>query len=227
MPTAEARVATDRASRYLVQLCRHADQMAGMRHRPPALHGGRRPPAVQYVEHSDSHGIVHFATGRWTLDADPDALTLRAEAADEQTLRRLQDGITARLERIGRRDQLVVTWQRPQAPTDTPGDNNPGPATGKHPRRRWLAATGLVAGGAVVIAVHLGLFGGALAASAWTTWATNVLLLLVVLKVAFMIGHIVLGRFALRRGRAAHARWKRRHSPPEPVARSTTGHDHV
>jgi hypothetical protein len=45
------------------------------------------------------------------MQALPGTLRLRAEAADEESLRRIQDLITARLEKIGRRDQLTVRWQ--------------------------------------------------------------------------------------------------------------------
>jgi len=41
MLTAEARIETDRPSRYLAQLCRHAGQMSRpMRHRPHSHDGG-------------------------------------------------------------------------------------------------------------------------------------------------------------------------------------------
>jgi hypothetical protein len=52
------------------------------------------------------------------MHAAPGCLTLRAEAADEESLRRIQEFVTARLEKIGRRDHLTVNWQ----PADAPGD---------------------------------------------------------------------------------------------------------
>jgi hypothetical protein len=48
--------------------------------------------------------------GRCTLRADPGVLTLRAEAADEEHLHQLQQRIADRLEQVGRRDRLTVTW---------------------------------------------------------------------------------------------------------------------
>src|SRR5215472_5665990 len=56
-------------------------------------------------------------------------LTLHAEAADEENLRRIQDLITARLERFGQRDHLKVDWQQrrndsgrtPDVPTSPQG----------------------------------------------------------------------------------------------------------
>ncbi|MFF3446616.1 DUF2218 domain-containing protein [Streptomyces sp. NPDC002667] len=120
MPTAETRLATDRASRYLVQLCRHLGRMTHMSHRPPGGgHGeGGTQPEVRHVEFTDTHATVHFAEGLWTLDATADALTLRVDADDEDALRRLQDGIAARIEKIGRRDGLRAQWRRVGA--DTP-----------------------------------------------------------------------------------------------------------
>jgi len=40
-------------------------------------------------------------------------LRLRADAADEPSLRRIQDMLTTRLGKFGRRDHLTVTWQPP------------------------------------------------------------------------------------------------------------------
>jgi hypothetical protein len=97
------------------------------RHRPPGHgHGdgdaagdpdaaGGRPPAAT-VSSAGREGIIDFGWGRCTLHAATDALTLHAEAGDPQRLQQIKDGITARLERIGRRDQLTVTWTpAPQA----------------------------------------------------------------------------------------------------------------
>jgi hypothetical protein len=114
MLTAEARVETDRPSRYLAQLCRHASQMGRhLRHRPHAHADGGAPPEVRHVEWSDTDGIVDFEWGRCVMRATPDTLILRAEAADEESLRRIQDLITGRLGKIGRRDRLQATWQGP------------------------------------------------------------------------------------------------------------------
>ena len=44
-------------------------------------------------------------------------LTVRAEAASEESLQRVQDLITRNLERFGRREHLTVNWQRPGTPT--------------------------------------------------------------------------------------------------------------
>jgi hypothetical protein len=55
--------------------------------------------------------------GRWTLQAADGTLRMRAEAADEQNLKRIQDLLTGRLESFGQREHLTVNWQRPPAAT--------------------------------------------------------------------------------------------------------------
>lgn len=135
MLTSEARIPTTRASRYLAQLCKHTGQLGQlgqlghrMRHRPQG-HGdgdGHRdghgaasgPPNVQRAEWSDTEGTIDFGQGRCSLRATADALVLRVEADDPRQLQRIQAGIARRLERIGRRDELVVMWG--QAPPETP-----------------------------------------------------------------------------------------------------------
>jgi hypothetical protein len=73
---------------------------------------------VRHAEWSGTYGTVTLNWGRWTLQAVPGALTVRAEAADEENLRRIQDLLTARLESFGRREHLTVNWQ--QAPSGEP-----------------------------------------------------------------------------------------------------------
>jgi hypothetical protein len=103
MLIAEADVETERSSRYLVQLCQHVDKV-----------GRAHPQMRAHVEWSDDRGVISFDWGRCTLRALPGVLTLRAEAPDEDTLRRVEQPIADRLERIGRRDHLTVTWTPPQ-----------------------------------------------------------------------------------------------------------------
>lgn len=115
MLSAEAHVETERASRYLIQLCRHARQMG--QHRPdrPHTHDGtdtQTPPEVRHVECSDTYGIVSLSVGQWTMQATPDTLTLHAKATIEENLQRIQDLLARRLETIGRRDHLTVNWER-------------------------------------------------------------------------------------------------------------------
>lgn len=111
MLIAEARVATERSSRYLVQLCRHIDLVAQ-----------RHPQMQAHVEWSDDRGVISFGGARCSLAADQSALTLRAEAPDEASLHQLEQRVADRLEQIGRRDQLTVTWNPPNdADSETRG----------------------------------------------------------------------------------------------------------
>lgn len=109
MLIAEARVETEQASRYLVQLCRHFSYRA------------RTLPRVKaHVEWSDDRGVADFGWGRCTLRADPGVLNLRAEAADEATLQRVQLLVSEHVERFGKRDHLTVTWTSGQAAGEQP-----------------------------------------------------------------------------------------------------------
>jgi hypothetical protein len=137
MPTAEARVVTDRPGRYLAQLCRHASQMAQHAGYGQSHDGDKRghaPPEVRRVEWSDTDGIIEFGVGRCTIQATgSDTLTLRVEASDEESLRRLRQLLTKRIETIGRRDHLSVAWLSPESPEGTDEEEtSPAPA----PRRR-------------------------------------------------------------------------------------------
>lgn len=130
MVTAEARIETERASRYLAQLCRHISNISNMsdkarplRHRPRRHLAGQAqsPPNVRpHAEWSETRGIISFGGGKLTMQAGADSLTLRAEADSEENLQQLQDLVTERLEKFGRRDHLKVNWQRPQIPAVKP-----------------------------------------------------------------------------------------------------------
>jgi len=89
MLAAEAQVKTEDPGRYLTQLCRHAQQVHHIRHRPLDHSGdGQPPPKVQRVECSETSGMISFGWGTCTMQATPGTLTLRAEAADEESLMR-------------------------------------------------------------------------------------------------------------------------------------------
>jgi hypothetical protein len=192
MLTAVARLETDRAARYLDQLCRHVSQMGRPGgHRPPGR-GGHAPPEVQHVEWTDTHGTIDVGWGRCTVEATSDVLSLRLESADEEGLQRLQAAVAHRLETIGRRESLKVDWQRPVMPA---------PELTTRKRRGRVTTIALVAVGVLIVAVHLGLAGTALATSAWTAWATNIFLVVVLLKILIVAGHVVLGRVVLSRVR--------------------------
>ena len=125
MLAAEARVQTEHPGRYLTQLCRHAQQVHRLRHRP-RNHGGdgQPPPKVQQVECSETSGMISFGWGQCTLQATPGTLTLRAEAADQESLQRVQDIVARDIERFGKRNQLTVSWQRAQPPSARPGQDS-------------------------------------------------------------------------------------------------------
>jgi hypothetical protein len=131
MLTAEARIETEHPSRFLVQLCRHAQQVHRLRHSPPEHNGGdaQPPPQVQQAEWSQTRGLIGFGWGRCTMRATPGMLTLRAEAADEEGLRRVQDLVARNIERFGRREHLSVVWRQPLSPgggATPPGGTEPG-----------------------------------------------------------------------------------------------------
>ena len=116
MPKAEARIRTDRASRYLTQLCKHAARMPalapGHRHDHRDGHDEAQATTIpRHAEYSDTEGHIAFDQGRCTLRATSEELILLVEADDQRQLRLIQEGLSARLQRIGKRDQLTLTWQ--------------------------------------------------------------------------------------------------------------------
>lgn len=251
MLTAQAQVPTDRASRYLVQLCRHTTHMHGerpgsarVRHRPPAYPAGdgQMRPEVQHVDYSDTCGTIRFTQGLCTLWATADTLTLRVDATDEATLHRLQDGITRRLEMIGRRDHLTVGWQwSDTTPGSLSGDAavvTPAPREPAAPRPQEWRGLGRrllwVGAAALVIVGHMGMLGGVLAAATWAKWGFNALLAIIAVKVIFVGIHLIGGRYALRhrngplpqgkrlpghgRGLLAHTTMRQSAANPTPAA---------
>ncbi|GGU87329.1 hypothetical protein GCM10010211_61980 [Streptomyces albospinus] len=232
MPTAEARIATDRASRYLVQLCGHLNTMGGMRHHNPGHPGeGHTPPTVEHVDWSDTYGTARFSTGLCTLLATAEALTLRVDTDDEATLQRLQRGISHRIEKIGRRDQLTTTWRRTDAPTPAAGEaagteSASPPAAGRRRRRGWLSTLGLAALAALFILAHLGLLGGVFAVAGLEKWGIGVVVALIAVKVIIGGLHVLRGGVALRRGKARSVSWhrsRRRAHHPAPPAEQAAG----
>jgi hypothetical protein len=132
MPSSYAHVPTSRAGRYLDQLCSHGRLMGRLaRHRPTGRgqgpggdggggggHGNDGAPPVATASSAGTEGIIDFGWGRCTLRATAGALTLHAEAGDPRRLQQIQDGISARLQRIGRRDRLTVTWTEAKPATE-------------------------------------------------------------------------------------------------------------
>lgn len=95
MPASQAAIPTASASRYLQQLCKHWSHKFA-------------------VEFTPQHGTIPFDSTRLcTLDAAPDALTLRIEAADDATLERTQGVVIDHLKRFAFREDFgEVTWER-------------------------------------------------------------------------------------------------------------------
>jgi len=122
MLAAEAQVKTEDPGRYLTQLCRHAQQVHRMRHRPRDHGGdGQPPPKVQHIECSETSGMISFGWGQCTMQVTPGTLMLRAEAADEESLQRVQGIIGRDIERFGKRGRLTVSWLRANGPCAKPG----------------------------------------------------------------------------------------------------------
>jgi len=202
MPVAEAHVRTPRASRFLVQLCRHAEAMSG---NAQHLHGsaGQELPEVLRAECSDTEGSIEFTWGSCVLQSTSDTLTVRLDVTDEARLGRLKGLLAADLERFGRRDELKVTWQDAGSPVIKEGE-----APFRVKRGTTIA---LIAAVTLTVAVHVVVGGAALASWQWTSVAADVLLAVVVLKIA------AVAVFARRRirghrmpGLATHLRWRRR-----------------
>ena len=87
-----ARVATERASIYLQQLCKH------FAHKLP-------------VEFTPERGEIRFSIGTCRLEAQGNVLTLRGEAADAATLTRLQEVVDRHLLRFAFRGPPKIAWQ--------------------------------------------------------------------------------------------------------------------
>ena len=118
--TAEAIIKTADPARYIGRLRRHTARMGehthfGPRHghRPPVPGSTHTPPRVTHAEWTGTNGTVTLNWGQWTVQAAPGTLTLHAEAADEENLKRIQDMLTTRLESFGRREHLTLNWQAP------------------------------------------------------------------------------------------------------------------
>ena len=92
MPTSKAEIATDRASRYLQQLCKH------FAHKLP-------------VEFDLQRGRIEFSIGLCRLEASPELLTMEAEASDAETLAQLEGVVARHLERFAFREAPSVAWR--------------------------------------------------------------------------------------------------------------------
>ena len=222
MHTVEARIATEHASRYLTQLCRHTSKMGqhpSGDHLARTRHAGDAPPPVLHVECSETFGAICFGEGQCTLQVCDNALLLRVEADTETALRQLQEGIAHRLEVFGHREHLTVRWQSStyrsigqsaEIPSRilAPGGQVLGRRRSRHTLNLALAAVVVIA-----IAAHLGLLGATLATAAWTKWGVDAILAVIVLKFIVTLGaHSVGGAVMFRHGKAFLARRHQRHA---------------
>lgn len=208
MHTAEARIATEQAARYLAQLCRHSGKMGqhlSGDHSARNHRAGGAPPPILHVEYSDTFGIIRFGEGQCTLQADDNSLLLRVEANTETALRRLQEGLAHRLETFGHREQLTVRWQSSTSqPTGQSAEiSSRGPAPDGQVTGWWRSRLArnlaLAAVAVIAIAAHLGMLGATLAARAWAKWGADVILAVIILKFIVTLGvHAAGGTIAFR-----------------------------
>jgi hypothetical protein len=94
-----ATVATEHASRYLQQLCKH------FQHKLP-------------VTFDETKGQVDFTIGSCRLDAKEGVLTMSLNAPDEVQMAQLQDVVVRHLVRFAFREELPIEWSAPQ-PSDS------------------------------------------------------------------------------------------------------------
>jgi hypothetical protein len=90
--SAEGRVATERASKYLQQLCKH------FQHKIPAVF-------------DEAKGAISFPAGQAKLAAEPGALTIVVEARKAEDVETLKDVVARHLVRFAFREELDVQWR--------------------------------------------------------------------------------------------------------------------
>ena len=95
MLSAETHIATPSASTYLQQLCKHWSHKFAVNFTP-------------------EKGRVPFGDNRAaTFEATPETLTMRIEAADAETLTRLESVVVEHLKRFSFREYLgEIAWSR-------------------------------------------------------------------------------------------------------------------
>jgi len=93
MPTSRADVATEHASKYLQQLCKHWVHKFA-------------------VEFGPSHGTIELSLGRTVMDADAAALHIAVTAPDAEALERLETVVADHIRRFAFREELVFDWKR-------------------------------------------------------------------------------------------------------------------
>ncbi|PSM19813.1 MULTISPECIES: DUF2218 domain-containing protein [Nitratireductor] len=89
---ATATVATDKASRYLQQLCKHF--------------GHKRP-----VTFTPERGSIAFDFGACELEAGDETLTMTVNAGTPEDLERMRTVIASHLERFAFREPPAIDWR--------------------------------------------------------------------------------------------------------------------
>lgn len=92
MHTAESRIQTAHASKYIAQLCKH------FHHKVP-------------VEYDEISGRVDFQPGLCMLQVADGALVIRCEAEDEAGLGRLKFILEDHLQRFAWREKPLIEWK--------------------------------------------------------------------------------------------------------------------
>ncbi|MGW5918417.1 DUF2218 domain-containing protein [Nocardia fluminea] len=198
MATTEARITTDRAERYLAQLCRHASTVGSGEHLP---HGG--PPWLRDVtveaDWSDTTGTITFAPlGRCDLTATADTLIARIDASDAAHLEKIQTIIGNNLERMSHRNPLTVHWIRTETAHEQEEPGPPAAKTKRHPKLRVASITVLAA---LAVIAHLVLSGSLITDLRLTSTVGILALALLVFKLATIA---LAGRGLIALGRGGH-----------------------
>ena len=94
MMRSTADVMTEHASKYLQQLCKHWSHKLD-------------------VTLSENEGTVRFPAAVATMTADPEALTVRVEAEDEEALQRIKGVVASHLDRFAFKEApLPFAWSK-------------------------------------------------------------------------------------------------------------------
>ncbi|MBK1697778.1 DUF2218 domain-containing protein [Rhodovibrio salinarum] len=91
MLTSSTHIQSDKASRYLAQLCKH------FAHKVPA-------------QWDQTWGEIEFASGQCRLESDDTTLTIVCQAADDESLKQVQGIVENHLVRFAWREDLAITW---------------------------------------------------------------------------------------------------------------------
>ena len=86
------RVPTANARRYMLQLCKHWGHKFT-------------------VTYDDHHGEIALPAGACKLDAGEDALSVRLEAKEADSVPRFKEVVEEHIKRFAFREELVFDWQ--------------------------------------------------------------------------------------------------------------------